>query len=50
MFFYDDKPYKGTRPADLANDSTAGRDNLGRLMVWLCLVGFWMAVAYGVWP
>jgi hypothetical protein len=23
-------------------------DDLGRVMVWLCLVGFWMAVVYWV--
>ena len=26
----------------------SGFDDLGRVMVWLCLAGFWCALAYGV--
>lgn len=47
MFFDTDKPYNGTRPEDLVGER-AGTSNLARLMVWLCLVGFWIAVAWVV--
>lgn len=34
--------------SDTQYDERTGFDDLGRLMVWLCLIGFWMAVAYVV--
>lgn len=51
MWFYDDKPYKGTRPADLPDESTdsAGfADTLGRVrvMAWLCAFAFVGFVAW----
>lgn len=48
MFFDNDKPYKGTRPADL-NESSDGFPDLitrARLMAWLCLFGVVGIVAW----
>lgn len=42
MFFDSDKPYLHHYMQRI------GKDNLSRLMVWLCLAGFWIAVAWVV--
>ena len=48
MFFYCDKPYKGTRPADLQKSSDGFPDSIARarLMAWLLLFAFVGIVAW----